>query len=348
MKNNVYKNLCGHIDYDTYKKMREIGTYLPAGLSLLGIVSTLSAFHSPENLIVSWGILGGIKFLFSDTFKKGGNYTKDVKEIRDLYTEFLHNYNKLNDIFHLNNPVEISTMFEFLLFNGYLSKDKEFQALARGSDDKFLFSVRGAEVFTGKGVCKHIASMFSDILNEYGIESSPLVVYINQENLNLDIDSLEQQGYSDEELVNQEGKKIIFNLDVRSFILDYMSKISGNHMISYAFKDGKSYFLDPSNDEIFRMKESKRVLYNEFFGDIPIRFKFTKLYCDLEHYSRMKKRLSKPYLSITQEEEKLIDETLDKCENNMNIFEQFYADNRELYKEISQKVLTLRNQGRKK
>ena len=63
----------------------------------------------------------------------------------------------------------------------------------------------------------------------------------------------------------------------------------------------------------------------------------------------MKKRLSEPYLSITQEEEeKMIDETLDKCENNMNIFEQFYADNCELYKEVSQKVLTLHNQGRKK
>ena len=86
---------------------------------------------------------------------------------------------KLNDIFHLNDPVEISTMFEFLLFNGYLSKDKEFQALARKNNDNFLFSVRGAEVFTGKGVCRHIASMFTDILNEYGIESSTLFVYIN-------------------------------------------------------------------------------------------------------------------------------------------------------------------------
>ena len=344
MKNNVYKNLCGHIDYDTYVKMRKIGTVLSGGLSLLGIVS-LSAFLSAENLIVPCGILGGVSFLLSDTFQKGGNYTKDVKEIRDLYMEFLHNYNKLNDIFHLNDPVEISTMFEFLLFNGYLSKDKEFQALARGSDDKFLFSVRGAEVFTGKGVCRHIASMFTDILNEYGIESSTLFVYINLENLDLDIDGLED--YSKEE--ESKRQKIISNLDVRSFILDYVGKIKGNHTISYAFKDGKSYFLDPTNDEIFRMKKSKEVLYNENSGDTPIRFITTKLCSDLEHYSRMKKRLSEPYLSITQEEEeKMIDETLDKCENNMNIFEQFYADNCELYKEVSQKVLTLHNQGRKK
>ncbi len=39
----------------------------------------------------------------------------------------------------------------------------------------------------------------------------------------------------------------------------------------------------------------------------------------------------------------MIDETLDKCKNNMNIVEQFYADNRELYEEVSQKVLSLYN-----
>lgn len=54
-------------------------------------------------------------------------------------------------------------------------------------------------------------------------------------------------------------------------------------------------------------------------------------------------RLSESYLSIKREEIKLI-----LYEFKDNIFEQFYADNRELYKEVSQKVLTLHNQGRKK
>lgn len=54
-------------------------------------------------------------------------------------------------------------------------------------------------------------------------------------------------------------------------------------------------------------------------------------------------RLSESYLSIKREEIKLI-----LYEFKDNIFEQFYADNCELYKEVSQKVLTLHNQGRKK
>ena len=57
----------------------------------------------------------------------------------------------------------------------------------------------------------------------------------------------------------------------------------------------------------------------------------------------MKKRLSNPSLSITAaEEQALVKATLDKCKNNMNIFEQFYVDNCELYDDISNKVLNIR------
>ena len=56
----------------------------------------------------------------------------------------------------------------------------------------------------------------------------------------------------------------------------------------------------------------------------------------------MKKHLSNPCISITAEEEQVfVKETLDKCRNNMDIFEQFYVYNCELYDDISSKVSKL-------
>lgn len=57
----------------------------------------------------------------------------------------------------------------------------------------------------------------------------------------------------------------------------------------------------------------------------------------------MKKILSRPCLSITSEEEQtLVKTTLDKCKNNMDIFEQFHVENCELYDDISSKVLCIK------
>ena len=39
------------------------------------------------------------------------NYTKDVVQIKDLYQEFIKNYNKLNNIFDFTKPIQIQTIF---------------------------------------------------------------------------------------------------------------------------------------------------------------------------------------------------------------------------------------------
>ena len=149
--------------------------------------------------------------------------------------------------------------------------------------------------------------------------------------------------YLIDELVDKRNKNIEFieELDDGKNIL---KRKFANHSISYVYKDDKSYFLDPTQTRIYRMNENnKNTLYDSECDNIPISFISSRVLNGSKNYLKMKKNLSKPNLSIAlAEEETFIKETLDKCKNNMDIFEQFYNDNCELYDDISNKVLKIR------
>lgn len=64
---------------------------------------------------------------------------------------------------------------------------------------------------------------------------------------------------------------------------------------------------------------------------------------DSKDYLRMREKLSQQYPSVTREEEKqMIEQTITDCKNNIDIFEQFYNENSELYSDISSKVLRIK------
>ena len=372
MEKNFFKKICGTIDYNTYTALQanlvEIGVDLTVVNELLIPPSLL---HNTIDILAYSSLIAFLGM----TLTNGKEYTKDIKQIRELYNYFLNNYNKLNKIFDLNNPVEIYTMFNYLLYKGYLSKNKEFQFYGKQVRD--LKGLIGAEVITGKAVCRHISGMLTDILNGYGIESSQLGVY--KKDYHVSFDSTKEQKYTSEELANWVRMHMIDEEDHWSammtikyhkniedeYIKEYLEfypgmpemfdynilkRKIGNHIISFAFKDGKSYFLDPTQTRIYRMKESdKDTLYDGECDDIPIRLISSILLNKLNNskdYLQMKKRLSNSSLSITAEEEQsLVKATLDKCKNNMEIFEQFYVDNCELYDEISSKVLNIKHKS---
>lgn len=360
MEMNVFKNICGSIDHNTYKSLQNTLGMSTIGLAVANELTSQYPLINNSIDILSYTTL--VAYL-GMVLTKGKEYTKDIKQIRELYNYFLNNYNKLNKIFDLSNPVEIHTMFNYLLYKGYLSKDKEFQFSGKQARD--LNGLSGVNVIAGKAVCRHISGMLTDILNEYGIESSQLGVYSKNYSININI--LKEQKHTKEELVNwvrmhitdeqiyEFVMKLIDelidsrnkNIEISSEMIDdknILKRKIGNHAISFAFIDGKSYFLDPTQTRIYRMKESNGdILYDSECDEIPIRLLSSILLNDLKGYLQMKKRLSNPCSSISLEEEQaLIKATLDKCKNNMDIFEQFYADNCELYDDISSKILKLR------
>lgn len=186
MEKNFFKKICGSIDYNTYTGLQNT-----LGMSTIGlaVANELIPQYSLVNNSIDILAYSTLIAYLGMAWTNGKEYTKDIKQIRELYNYFLNNYNKLNKIFDLNNPVEIYTMFNYLLYKGYLSKNKEFQFSGKQARD--LKGLSGAEVITGKAVCRHISGMLTDILNGYGIESSQLGVYSKNYSININI--LEEQ-----------------------------------------------------------------------------------------------------------------------------------------------------------
>ena len=64
----------------------------------------------------------------------------------------------------------------------------------------------GTNVIIGQAVCRHISAMLTDILNDYGIESSQLGVYSigYNININININIIDKPKYTKEELIGLE------------------------------------------------------------------------------------------------------------------------------------------------
>lgn len=362
MENNIFKKACGSINYNTYQILQNSLSFSAISLSVVN--ELISQYPMINNSIDALSVALWIAH-FGMFFSNGKEYTKDVNEIRKLYKEFLKNYNKLNKIFNLENPIEISSMFNYLLYKGYLSVNKEFE-FSDNKKERAFNSLRGVNVISGQGVCRHISAMLTDILNEDGIESSQLGVYCRLYSINIEI--LEQPKYTKEELVNwvrthipdDETYKALMTLidelvDKRNQNIEIVPEMIedknilkrkvGNHAISFAFKDGFGYFLDPTIGAFYRMSESdKDVLYSDDGDEFPIRLTSSIVLDGSKDYLKVKKILAGSFSTVSKEEEQvMVKETLDKCKNNEDVFEQFYTENSELYDDISNKQLCLKN-----
>lgn len=121
-----------------------------------------------------------------------------------------------------------------------------------------------------------------------------------------------------------------------------------NSIISFAYQNEINYFLDPTNKEIFRVNEhNNHTLYNDNTHKTSIRLSSSEYFNEClnhtENYQKMKKRLTEKNPNIqVEEEQRLIAETMNICNNNLDIFERFYAENNDLYSEIASKALKIK------
>ena len=224
-------------------------------------------------------------FLLSASYF-GVNYLYDrgrTESIRESYQEFIKNYNEdINKAFRLSNPLEVYYVFNILLSNGYLSKNKEFHYY-----DNLIFAdvenLLGTEIFSGISVCRHSSAMLSDILNEFGTPACQLGVNV----VNDDISTRRR---------------------LNPFAY-------ANHAIVFATQDEKSYFLDPTiNTAYMRDQENPNILYYDD-DDEKIRILINKNTSTIinitnKNYKLIRQNLLKQYPSVSLEEEQ--DDKLEK------------------------------------
>ncbi len=285
-------------------------TYYNISKSTFYVMILSSLFDILSHNTLLYGSLDNISyistFLFCFlTFSRCSSKTKDLKEINELYNEFLNNYKILNETFNLNEPLSIYKMYVNLLYNGYLSKDKTFEF--NNQNSKEFNNLFGINIFNGYGVCRHISPMLSDILNKSNITSYNISTYVEEE----------------------KDK--------------YLSKLLGNHLITFATLNNYDYFLDPTRNKIYRRDDN--ILYGK--DNIKITSKIIDIDNFYSKYSNSDKinktELFKFNKNIEENIEYEIFNYIDKLFNdNKDIIEKFYNDNKEIYETVSNKTLKIK------
>ena len=157
--------------------------------------------------------------------------------LNDSYYEVIGNIVKLFRDLEIDNPVVIFGIYSYLLKNGYLSLKRDF-AYKVGVQD--CYPVFGANVIEGRGVCRHISSMLTDIYKEMGFDS-----YNVSSILNSDVSS-----FSKQKLRKIRDNNVAFSLRGLLFMCLYYPGF--NHLITLVnHPDFGSLMMDPTNDFLF-------------------------------------------------------------------------------------------------
>ncbi len=351
---NPFEKFCNKIDYKTYEDINNIlmitgGSIYLSNFFLYNNNLEVSTFLSALSLYL---MTSGIIMKNSDGIKN----TKDYKELDSLYSEFINNYCELNKIFYLYNPIEIMILYNYMLYNGYLSNNKKFEF-----KDIYKKEINGLEklnIIDGNGVCRHISYVLNDILRKESIFSYRLEVHLNnieydiiEDKNGIDINSLKfkaSDAIKDDEVL-KEILKYIETLDknkkyklIKEIVKDgsLLNQKIGNHAINLCVKDNIIYYLDPTHKIIYH-KESNILHSEEIDAEIKLLSSF--ILNTNTSYFELKKLLDSNYSSEKENKEKTyIKRVNNKIKNNLDILESFYYFNRELYSEISYKLNKIR------
>ena len=130
--------------------------------------------------------------------------------------------------------VELSNLFTYLLWNGYLSKTK--QHVYRIEDRKMIIGLAFADIMDGVGVCLNHADMLKDFLNTCGYNSSTMINLVDKNiksNYKFDIERKSEKAKKKTEILNLAMCPI-------------MKKI-GNHAFTLIEDNNKLYIYDSTN-----------------------------------------------------------------------------------------------------
>lgn len=245
------------------------------------------------------------------------------------YKQFLKRYKVLNDELSFKEPISIYALFVYMYKNGFLSKDKEIEFKVFYKEYLDMINLYGINIFSGKGVCRHIGSMLTDVLRESDIESYN---YSNLCSVPL-LYGLVQKYYKD--VYNYQGKLdyVMNNYLVRFLKVNY---IYAPHLISYASYDGKNYFLDPTQERVldsfeFGITDDKGVM-------LPI-FKGNGRYDLLKDRKRMCDLINKNNNTLPNEEvQDILNESNAKILLHKDMYEDFYNENKAFYEDMSLRI----------
>lgn len=234
--------------------------------------------------------------------------------LNDSYYEVVGNFAEILRNFEIDNPVVIFGIYSYLFKNGYLSLKHNF---AYKKDVRDCYPVFGANVIEGRGVCRHITAMLTDIYKEMGFDS-----YNVSSVLNRDVSS-----FSKQKLRKIKDKSSGFSL--YGLLSKYLYYPPYNHLVTLVnHPDFGSLIMDPTNDFIFinnKKKDFVSLLDSDEYMDYEVENLFN----------------NNTYFWVEKTNPNLLSGLLfyyslgwDFADKNSDYFECFYQDNKNIYSKI--------------
>lgn len=325
----IIKKIYGNINYNTSELLSDVNLGLMLTTFGTGFFSLGANLNNAASLMML-SILNMIYYIYSNE-ERLSLHTKDIIEIKRLYNDLIKDYNKLNKIFGFQNPVEIYTLYNKMLYAGYLSKDKEFHF---GKDRvRDIMTIQGVNIVNGEAVCRHIAPMLKDIYLDYGITSYDISVF--QKDIEIDKGMLsyyrrELQKVSAIKGIPVEDLNYLLEDKIQEAFSYYISpedigKLT-NHRITKAIYQDKDYYLDPTQTRMYKpsMGDSNILISEDGQRD-------TRIIPRANPSEAIKTKPSTPF----SEDLKYVRSTINIYEQNKDILERFYREHQELYNYIS-------------
>lgn len=254
-------------------------------------------------------------------------FSDEYKEIKSLYDTVVSSVVSLMDYMGVEDPVAVFATYMYLYRHGYLSENKEF---VYDTNMKDFAKLGGVDVIRGKGVCRSVASMLTDIYRQKGLDATNLLV-----NAKDAIPKIEKLCDKDKPSANDRTKQFV---KVVSFITKYLP--IANHVITDVQYEGKNYIFDPMNDGFLQKGAGTRLLIannpNAYMTSCNFELLLMQLFGDFYTTGIVstKRSLSLPTIDYSEYKEIYL-ETLQFCQKNIGLFDEFFHYNRETYKEIS-------------
>lgn len=266
---------------------------------------------------------------------------KNILEYQEAYRSYYEVINNLSNMLeqlNWDNEAKIFAGYSYLLKNGYLSNNHEF-CYSINSDSCFGHFL-GSNVIDGFGDCKHINSFLTDLLNHnnypaynIGMNLTNSYIPLNSDGLNnnTEYDLVKEQEKEQKITQFREEYDKMYKF-IEALVKLYIRRKKGpNHLVTLFSNDEYSYIMDAVNNAMFFVDDDKDV----FCGDTY--FSVSSL-----HYRNEKKINLSKLLKMSPREEmigKLEDyfQIYAGCDECIDIFEKFYNDNKDLYREVSEK-----------
>lgn len=243
--------------------------------------------------------------LYSFITKKFDYYESYMKIIKKIVI-LLKELNK-------TNPIDAKIIYEYLLYNGYLSINKKFTVT---TENRVLnHYIPGTDIMHGSGVCININELLKRIYEELGYISYILTCKLNSgksishytPDIKQNIGKINLGKYSDLSLINTIKENII-----------------GNHLITLVNDSNKIILCDAANLDFINLNKN---LKGEFlFKDVKTKLLPNYMGLLENNLEELKKELLKTEKIDLEKVKILYENNINFCKNNINLLNDFHED----------------------